>query len=173
MTFSNNKPYLLRALYEWILDNNGTPHIIVNADAPGVDVPREHVQNGEIVLNVSPNATQGLELENHMIFFSARFSGVVRHIQVPMHAVVAIVARENGQGMVFPPEEFQTPESDSTLTQTGEPENIISDLDDSDRADNTSDTHRNPKEKVSAEKSTKEDQQEAKKPGTSHLRIVK
>jgi len=109
--FSSNKPYLIRALYEWILDNQGTPHLIVNADYPGVQVPREHVNNGEIVLNVSPHAVQGLVLENEEVHFNARFSGVARVIRVPVAAILAIIARENAQGMAFPVEEYQEGES--------------------------------------------------------------
>ncbi len=105
-TFSSNKPYLIRALYEWILDNNGTPHLIVNAGTPGTQVPQEHVKNGEIVLNVSPGAVQGLIMDNEHITFNARFSGVARVIYLPMSSILAIIARENGQGMAFPPEEM-------------------------------------------------------------------
>jgi stringent starvation protein B len=103
--FSSNKPYLIRALYEWILDNQGTPHLIVNADYPGVQVPREHVQQGEIVLNISPSAVQGLSLGNDEISFNARFSGVARVIRLPVSSVLAVIARENAQGMAFPVEE--------------------------------------------------------------------
>ncbi len=111
--FSSNKPYLIRALYEWILDNQGTPHLIVNADFPGVQVPREHVQNGEIVLNISPSAVQGLSLENDEISFNARFSGVARVIRLPMASILAIIARENAQGMAFPAEEVEEPFSEA------------------------------------------------------------
>ncbi len=110
--FSSNKPYLIRALYEWILDNQGTPHLIVNADFPGVQVPREHVQNGEIVLNISPGAVQGLSLENDEISFNARFSGVARVIRLPIASILAIIARENAQGMAFPVEEVEEPFSE-------------------------------------------------------------
>ncbi|NVJ62584.1 MAG: ClpXP protease specificity-enhancing factor [Gammaproteobacteria bacterium] len=104
--FSSNKPYLVRALYDWILDNQGTPHLIVNAEWPGVQVPREHVKNGEIVLNISPTAVQALSLENEEVSFNARFSGVARVVRVPIGAILAIIARENAQGMAFPIEEY-------------------------------------------------------------------
>lgn len=104
--FSSNKPYLIRALYDWILDNQGTPHLIVNAEWPGVQVPREHVKNGEIVLNISPTAVQALSLENDEVSFNARFSGVARVVRVPTGAILAIIARENAQGMAFPVEEY-------------------------------------------------------------------
>ena len=105
--FSSNKPYLIRALYDWILDNQGTPHLIVNAEWPGVQVPREHVKNGEIVLNISPTAVQALSLENDEVSFNARFSGVARVVRVPTGAILAIIARENAQGMAFPVEEYE------------------------------------------------------------------
>jgi len=125
--FSSNKPYLIRALYEWILDNQGTPHLIVNADYPGVQVPREHVNNGEIVLNVSPHAVQGLVLENEEVHFNARFSGVARVIRVPVAAILAIIARENAQGMAFPVEEYQ--EDESTDFEDTSIESVTSDED--------------------------------------------
>ncbi|MEE4245278.1 MAG: ClpXP protease specificity-enhancing factor [Kangiellaceae bacterium] len=102
--FTSNKPYLLRAIHEWIEDNHGTPHLIVNADYPDVQVPREHVNNGEIVLNISSSAVVGLQIDNHQVMFNARFSGVARVIKVPIGAVLAIIARENSLGMAFNPE---------------------------------------------------------------------
>ncbi len=104
-TMTSNRPYLVRALYDWILDNGMTPHLLVNADWKGVEVPREHVHEGRIVLNIGPSAVQTLQLGNHAVEFSARFSGVARTIHLPIAAVMAIYARENGHGMVFPDEE--------------------------------------------------------------------
>ena len=101
---SSTKPYLLRALYEWCSDNGFTPYLAVHVDG-SVRVPREHVKNGEIVLNVSFGATSGLKIENDVISFKARFGGVARDIMVPVSHVTAIYARENGQGMAFPPPE--------------------------------------------------------------------
>ena len=98
---SSTRPYLIRALYEWCSDNGFTPYIAVRADE-SVQVPREYVQNGEIVLNVSPDATSGMTLGNEFIEFKARFGGIPRDIMVPMDRVLAIYARENGQGMAFP-----------------------------------------------------------------------
>ena len=97
----STRPYLIRALYEWCTDNALTPFIAVLVDAT-VQVPREYVQNGEIVLNVSFDATSGLKLGNEFIEFKARFGGVPRDICVPVDRVLAIYARENGQGMAFP-----------------------------------------------------------------------
>ncbi|MCC6135854.1 MAG: ClpXP protease specificity-enhancing factor [Candidatus Contendobacter sp.] len=96
-----SRPYLIRALYEWIEDNNMTPHILVNAEAPGVSVPKQHVREGQIVLNVTPSAVHNLRMGNDWIEFSARFGGAARAIQIPVQAVLAIYARENGQGMAF------------------------------------------------------------------------
>lgn len=101
---TSNRPYLLRTLYEWIVDNNCTPHILVDATRAGVQVPEAHVQDGRIVLNVAPEAVQGLSMDNHSVEFHARFSGVSQQLLIPVHAVLAIYARENGQGMMFPDE---------------------------------------------------------------------
>src|SRR5690554_4800606 len=98
---TSNRPYLLRALYQWITDNGMTPHILVDAELDGVDVPEHTVQKGKVVLNVSESATDHLLMENESISFHARFSGRPRQIMVPMYAVIAIYARENGQGMMF------------------------------------------------------------------------
>ncbi len=97
----STRPYLIRALYEWCTDHAFTPFIAVLVDAT-VQVPREYVQNGEIVLNVGFEATSGLKLGNEFIEFKARFGGVPRDICVPVDRVLAIYARENGQGMAFP-----------------------------------------------------------------------
>ncbi len=97
----STRPYLIRALHEWCLDNGFSPYIAVQVDA-SVQVPREFVKNNEIVLNVSFDATSGLRLGNEYIEFKARFGGVARDIMVPVSHVLAIYARENGQGMAFP-----------------------------------------------------------------------
>lgn len=100
-----NQPYLLRAFYEWIVDNQLTPHIVVDATIDGVDVPSEHVKDGQIILNISPSACGDLMIQNDWITFKARFSGVARELFVPVSAVLAIFARENGAGTVFMEEE--------------------------------------------------------------------
>jgi len=121
MTMTSSKPYLIRALYEWIVDNNCTPHIAVDAHSSGVMVPQEYVnKNGEIVLNVSPGAVQDLNLENDSVSFSARFAGVSHDIYVPSAAVLGVYARENGRGMMFDPE----PEPDPEPPEPQEPTNI-------------------------------------------------
>jgi stringent starvation protein B len=98
---SSTRPYLIRALHEWCTDNGYTPYLAVHVDET-VQVPAEYVKNGEIVLNVGFEATSGLTLGNETVAFRARFGGVARDILVPVDRVVAIYARENGQGMAFP-----------------------------------------------------------------------
>ena len=98
---SSTRPYLVRALHEWCTDNGLTPYIAVLVDDT-VQVPREYVNNGEIVLNISFDATSSLQLGNEFVVFKARFGGVAREISVPIGRVIAIYARENGQGMAFP-----------------------------------------------------------------------
>jgi stringent starvation protein B len=97
----SSRPYLARGLYQWLLDNDHTPYIVVDAEQAGVTVPRQFVQNGQIVLNVGPSAVRELRIENAAITFHARFGGQPMQVVVPMPALVAIYARENGVGMVF------------------------------------------------------------------------
>lgn len=112
----SNRPYMIRALYEWIVDNQWTPHVQVDARFPGVDVPQAFVQDGTIVLNMHPQSVMGLTMENDWFSFRARFKGVEQTIGFPPQAVEAVFARENGQGMSFPPEPY--PELPST-SQSG------------------------------------------------------
>ncbi len=109
---SSTRPYLIRALYEWCTDNGLTPYVAVRVDDT-VRVPREYVKDGEIVLNISMDATSALKLGNDYIEFKARFAGVARDIMIPLGRVMAIYARENGQGMAFPLEEAE-PGGEST-----------------------------------------------------------
>jgi stringent starvation protein B len=96
----STKPYLLRALYEWCVDNGYTPHLAVKVDSRS-QVPSEYVRNGEITLNVSPSAVHKLQMGNELIEFSARFAGVARQISVPVTCIYALYARETGHGMTF------------------------------------------------------------------------
>ena len=96
---TSTRPYLLRAIYDWIVDNNLTPHLLVEIGDERIRVPSEHVENGVIVLNTSPGAVRDLELGNDFVSFSARFGGTPHSIVVPVGSVQAIYARENGQGM--------------------------------------------------------------------------
>lgn len=95
------RPYLLRAIHEWITDSLCTPHIVVNANVPGVEVPRGYVKDGKIVLNIGWNATANLRLGNEELTFSGRFGGVSMAVRIPIGGVLAIYARETGQGMIF------------------------------------------------------------------------
>lgn len=109
-----SRPYLLRALYNWILDNHMTPHIVIDASYKGVIVPREHVEDGQIILSIAPESVHGMELKNHYIAFAARFSGVSRDIYLPIMAISAIYAEENRKGMVFAEEVYDQPQAVNT-----------------------------------------------------------
>ncbi|GKW11209.1 ClpXP protease specificity-enhancing factor [Pectobacterium punjabense] len=98
---SPRRPYLLRAFYDWLLDNQLTPHLVVDVTLPDVMVPMEFARDGQIVLNIAPRAVGGLELADDSVRFNARFGGVPRQVYVPMAAVMAIYARENGAGTMF------------------------------------------------------------------------
>ncbi|CAK4069378.1 Stringent starvation protein B [Vibrio sp. 16] len=99
------RPYMLRAFYDWLVDNDLTPHLVVAATLPGVRVPDEFVQDGQIILNIAPRAVGNLELGNEAITFNARFGGRPHSVIVPLYAVQAIYARENGAGTMFEPED--------------------------------------------------------------------
>ena len=117
MSETSTKPYLLRAIYEWCTDNGYTPHIAAVVDG-ATKVPMEFVKNGEIVLNISFSATSGLKMDNDFIRFSARFGGVSRNLSIPVDNVVAIYARENGQGMAF--EASTNRDGDTSSTTMGD-----------------------------------------------------
>lgn len=101
MSMNSSRPFLLRALYEWILENNCTPYIVVNAYAQDVQVPQDYVKDGQIILNISPVAVHALHMGNDAVEFNGRFAGIPTPVYVPVSAVMGIYARENGQGMVF------------------------------------------------------------------------
>ncbi|TDF86668.1 ClpXP protease specificity-enhancing factor [Pseudomonas sp. H9] len=98
---NSSRPYLVRALYEWIVDNDCTPHMLVNAEYPAVQVPQGFASDGQIVLNISPSAVRHLHMDNEAVSFEGRFGGVAHTLFVPAGAILGIYARENGQGMVF------------------------------------------------------------------------
>jgi len=107
---TSSRPYLLRALYEWIVDNHCTPFILVDAHVQGVQVPQQHVnKDGQVVLNISPSAVKGLLINNEGISFNARFAGIPMDIVAPAQGITGIYARENGQGMIFEPEYHPEP----------------------------------------------------------------
>ncbi|MGQ4880327.1 ClpXP protease specificity-enhancing factor [Billgrantia sp. LNSP4103-1] len=118
----SSRPYLARGLYEWLLDNEHTPYIVVDAEQPGVKVPRQFVQNGQIVLNVGPAAVRDLHIENDAISFHARFGGQPMQVMVPMPALVALYAKENGVGMVFGHEPSMPAPREEEAEKTARPE---------------------------------------------------
>lgn len=128
-----NRPYLLRAYYDWLMDNQLTPHVVVDAYVPGTQVPQQYVKDGQIVLNITESAVGGLQITNEFIEFSARFGGVPQQVLLPMAAIVAIYARENGAGTVFDVEEaYQLEETEESglsvveepVVEVSEPEEI-------------------------------------------------
>ena len=115
------RPYMVRAIFEWLEDNNLTPHIMVDTTQPNVTVPVEYVQDGRIVLNIASRATGNLVINNDFINFHARFGGVSQELWVPMQAVMGIYARENSQGMFFDPTEYDNaPQSEINASQPAE-----------------------------------------------------
>lgn len=119
---TSNRPYLLRGLYEWILDNNMTPYIVLDNSISGFDIPGQLVENGKVILNIHPAAVKDLDIGNDIIFFKARFSGQSLTIQSPIHAIEAIYAKENGMGMIFPDESPVNPENSSQAKGSKKPE---------------------------------------------------
>jgi len=105
VSMTSNRPYLLRAMYDWISDNGLTPYVLVDATVQGVHVPTKSVKDGRVILNIATRAVMSLELGNNQISFVARFNGVSQTVEVPMSAILAIYAQENGQGMMFPAED--------------------------------------------------------------------
>jgi stringent starvation protein B len=120
---SSHRPYLLRALNDWIADNGMTPHLLVDANAPGVQVPPQAVHEGRVVLNIAARAVAHLVIDNDAVSFTARFGGVSHPVMVPIAAVVAIYARETGQGMALPEDpqaqQGEEPEPPSTPDDDG------------------------------------------------------
>ncbi len=120
MAMTSSVPYLLRALYDWILDNRCTPYLVINALDENTSVPQAYVKDGQIVLNISPAAIQDLQLGDESIQFNGRFTGISHEIYAPMGAVLAIYAKENGQGMWFPVEEGEPDPTPSQKRKRGQ-----------------------------------------------------
>ncbi len=126
-SMTSNRPYLIRAMYEWIGDNGMTPYLLVDAGMPGVRVPPSAIRDGKVVFNVAPRAVSHLEMGNQSIHFFARFDGVSQSIEFPVGAVQAIYAQETGQGMMMPSEavdpqaEAESPEADTAQEASPEP----------------------------------------------------
>lgn len=127
MVMSSSRPYMIRALYEWILDNSCTPYVLVSAKGSGVQVPLEHVKDGQIILNISPSAVQSFLINNDALEFSGRFSGVPTRVFVPIPSIVGIYAKENGQGMFFEFEEISPEPPTVDAGGTGVPEKSAKD----------------------------------------------
>lgn len=123
------RPYLVRAIYEWICDNNLTPYLLVDATKPYTDVPQQFVQDGQIVLNIVPHAVHMLNMSNEAVTFSARFGGVSKDIYVPMNAVLGLYARENGQGLFFDPDEYANVQMDEDALKSNSSESSESTTD--------------------------------------------
>jgi stringent starvation protein B len=113
----SRRPYLLRAMHEWMTDNQQTPHLVVDATASDVEVPHQYVQDGKIVLNISYHATNGLTMSNERVEFNARFGGQTHYVSVSIHAVLGIYARETGQGMIFSDEDAPPPTPPDTAPE--------------------------------------------------------
>ena len=120
---TSQKPYLLRAIYDWIVDNNLTPYLLVNATIDGVQVPHDFINDGKIVLNIDPGAVRNYHADNEWISFSARFSGKAMELFIPIQAVQSIYSKENNQGMFFPDEEHapEPPTSPSPINKAKRP----------------------------------------------------
>ncbi len=119
-TMTPIRPYLLRGYYEWLLDNELTPHIVVDAHVANVHVPQQFVQDGQIVLNIAPTAVVGFDLDNSALSFNARFGGVPFDVYVPIAAIAAIYARENGAGTMFEPEQAYLEQEESITEEPQE-----------------------------------------------------
>ncbi|WP_130833590.1 ClpXP protease specificity-enhancing factor [[Erwinia] mediterraneensis] len=135
------RPYLLRAFYDWLLDNQLTPHLVVDINLPGVQVPLEYARDGQIVLNIAPRAVGNLDLGNDQVRFNARFGGVPRQVTVPMAAILAIYARENGAGTMFEPEPAY---ERAELEESADQDETVMSVIDGDRPDNASDEDHSP-----------------------------
>ncbi len=154
--FTSNKPYLFEAIYQWILDNDGTPHLMVDTRHSKVDVPWQHVQEDQITLNVSPSAVSNWFSDHEAISFSARFSGKAQNIYIPMSSLMAVYAQENGLGMSFPEEEVEQDNKEKSLSLK------------------TVDSKEKETGKIEAEvKQEKPVQKKGKSKKTSHLKVIK
>jgi len=121
MSMTPSQPYLVRAIYEWIVDNALTPYVLVNAEHDATHVPRQYVENGKIVLNLGPIAVNELDMANDYITFNARFGGKAMDVSFPVSSVLAIYAKENGQGMVFNESEGENPPPEPEPDKPGRP----------------------------------------------------
>lgn len=180
MQETSTKPYLLRALYEWCTDNGYTPHIAVRVDN-GTRVPRQFVRDGEIVLNISFDATSSLNMGNEVIEFNARFSGKSHKIEVPIDNVLAIYARENGQGMAFPVEDRSASAEAGATPLRAAPDHPRDSEDTAVETDTASEEGAGPASRNASESNSARDTDgpadgedgDGPKSGRSHLKIIK
>lgn len=107
LSLTPTRPYLARAIYDWICDNGLTPYLLVDTTQKFVQVPQQHIKDGQIVLNIAPHAVHQFHMESEAVHFSARFGGVSQDIYVPMYSIIGIYSRENGQGLFFDPQEYE------------------------------------------------------------------
>ncbi|MCK3659018.1 ClpXP protease specificity-enhancing factor [Pasteurellaceae bacterium Pebbles2] len=154
---SPKRPYLLRAYYDWLVDNSFTPYLVVDATYYGVVVPQDYVKDGQIVLNISSGAVGALSLGNNAIEFNARFQGIPQDIYIPMGAALAIYARENGDGVMFEPESIYDEMDKAQIEQPTSFQNIVD----------------KPSSSKSKVKTTDKAKDTAKASSASHLRIIK
>ena len=122
LNITPTRPYLARAIYEWVCDNQLTPYLLVDATQPHTSVPEQFIQDGQITLNLAPHAVHALHISNEAISFSARFGGVSRDLYVPMYAVIGLYARENGQGLFFDPSEYEHINTDQNALKSSNEE---------------------------------------------------
>lgn len=167
----SHRPYLIRATYDWIVDNGWTPHLQVDANFPGVQVPRDYVQEGGIVLNVHPSAVMALVSDNDGISFQARFKGQEQKLFIPPGAVLAVFAKENGQGMPLPAEAYpeETPARNAATELSALEGGVKKERSEK---DSTMQSHDEESEQSSAEDKTVA-KKESSKGKKSHLSVVK
>lgn len=172
-----SRPYILRALYEWILDNQLTPYVLMNAEHRDVIVPTNFVSDGKIVLNITPGIVTNLEINNEVISFDARFGGVLQHIYAPISAVLAIYSKENGRGMVFSEEEYTLSNCELSDMDDGFEEDFQEEY----YADNSEDLESDKNSVITSEEDIKDttdqnsniQKQTTKQKGKPFLRVVK
>lgn len=119
-SMNSSRPYLLRAIYQWIVDNGCTPYLLVDAECPGLEVPPQAVKDGKVVLNLAPQAVSGMEMGDEEIVFLTRFGGVSMRVRVPMQATQAVYAQENGQGMLFQDETGHAAAAPASASDSGQ-----------------------------------------------------
>lgn len=170
-----SRPYLLRALYEWLMDNNATPYVLINALHKDVMVPQDYVTDGKIVLNIMHGIVSNLEITNDAISFQARFGGIPQYIYAPISAVLAIYSKENGRGMVFPEEEYSFANLEGAFEEDFGEESFADNTeeDGGDGGDGALELTKNNKSSQHETKNSTKEPQKPSKKGKPFLHIVK